>query len=458
MKSTSITVSSDIAIVGFGFSGLMTLANLIARAQTPLRIALVADDTRGWGLAYSTGHLRHLLNVPAQNMGAWADRPGDFAQWLGTVQAASAQQALGLGYLPGPEDFAPRALYAQYLATLRHGLTAAAEAKGVRLHFHAGEVVRMARDGAGWQLTTAPGERIHATQVVLATGNEVRPIFPSLQHDDLIQDPWTLARTQVERWSRKQPVVVVGTGLTAVDTGFTLRHLGFTGEIVAVSRNGLLPQPHIARAEPYEWTVLPQGSLSAMLGQVRRAVRQHVRAGHDWRGVVDGLRPHTVALWQAMTARDQSRFVRRLATLWNVHRHRMAPVISHAMQQEIANGRVRVVATRAMHAVTEDGALKISLRPRRGSPEILHPAAIINCTGPELNWAKSARPLLQQLLQDGLVEPHATGLGVVADAHCRIAPNLYALGSLMTGQFWESTAVPELRQQAAIVAEALCRP
>lgn len=36
-----------------------------------------------------------------------------------------------------------------------------------------------------------------------------------------------------------------------------------------------------------------------------------------------------------------------------------------------------------------------------------------------------------------------------------MAENLYALGGLLTGQLWETVAVPELRQQAALIAARL---
>lgn len=68
---------------------------------------------------------------------------------------------------------------------------------------------------------------------------------------------------------------------------------------------------------------------------------------------------------------------------------------------------------------------------------------------------------MKQLLAARLIEPHATGVGIAVDAQCRAwgeaYPQLYAMGALMTGQFFESTAVPELRMQACSIAEALCK-
>jgi uncharacterized NAD(P)/FAD-binding protein YdhS len=100
-----------------------------------------------------------------------------------------------------------------------------------------------------------------------------------------------------------------------------------------VSRNGLLPQAHAA-------TPLPPADLTALVSELvgapggvqarrlLRELRQTARAlsarGVDWRSVIDGLRPHTARLWQAMPAAERRRFLSRLRPFWEVHRHRMA--------------------------------------------------------------------------------------------------------------------------------------
>ena len=110
-----------------------------------------------------------------------------------------------------------------------------------------------------------------------------------------------------------------------------------------------------------------------------------------------------------------------------------------------------------MLEVRSDGAtLSVAMLGERFAP-----SRIINCTGMELNLARSSNPLLKQLLADAQVEAHANGLGVATDRYrCAwgvLHPNLYVVGSLLTGQLLESTAVPELRTQATGVAHALLR-
>ena len=415
----------DVAIIGFGFGGLMVLANLVRLATRPMRIAVLSPDLSGHGLAYSTRNPLHLLNVPVFNMSAWAHAQPDFVQWLATPAAVQAQQELVLAALPGPQDFAPRALYAHYLTHLKNHALAQVEKKSIHIDMLQQSVQQMQWKNDGWILDGI----IAAREVVLATGNEVKPFQ---------QNPWTLTQAQVDNFGSR-PIAIIGSGLTAIDTILTLRSMGYAGTITAFSYHGQLPQPHRRNVPPYTYDVgalYAQRSWSALMHFVREAARNAA----DWRSAVDALRPHTQALWQQLSPREQLRAARRLGTVWNNYRHRMAPEIDVRIQQEIAARKLRIIAS---HQALREA-------------EALAPACILNCTGPQMDWEKSGQPLLQQLLRDGRCIPHPTRLGAVADAQYRVGEHLHAIGSLMIGQFWESVAVPELRVQAARIAETLC--
>ena len=77
---------------------------------------------------------------------------------------------------------------------------------------------------------------------------------------------------------------------------------------------------------------------------------------------------------------------------------------------------------------------------------------MIDCTGPQLDWSRSRQPLLRGLLEHGVCARHVTGIGVAADDHHRVAPGIFALGNPLIGQLWESVAIPEIRDQAAVIA------
>ena len=54
-----------IAIIGFGFSGTMLLANLVRAVEAPLEIYIIDPALTARGMAYSTPYSEHLLNVPS---------------------------------------------------------------------------------------------------------------------------------------------------------------------------------------------------------------------------------------------------------------------------------------------------------------------------------------------------------------------------------------------------------
>ena len=419
-----------VAILGFGFSGLMVVANMVRGASRPLEVYIIDPHLKGLGIAYSTTHEGHLLNVPAGRMGAFADDVGGFHAWLQTqVNYKHFTQV----------DFVPRAIYGQYLQSIWRDTQEMAAQKKLHLRLVAASATHLSVSD-GLSVRTDRGDHIAVDAVVLATGHEMQPILSPLPAGNIVQNPWAAdALTDAKKWP--SPVILMGSGLTAIDVLLSLRAAGYAGDVVMVSRHGLLPQNHAPVREPYAfdgaaWRANP--SLTRWMQDMRRAVTTH-----EWRAVVDALRPHTPLLWQLLTTRDQQQFMRRLMAFWNVHRHRMAPEIAARVQAEMAAGKLRVVKHTQMAV-------------RMGNHTLTPDHAVINCTGPKMNVAKSAKPLLQQALADGMIEQHATKAGVAVDSEYRAwgaaYPHLSVIGPLMTGQFLESAAVPELRLQAAVIA------
>jgi uncharacterized NAD(P)/FAD-binding protein YdhS len=232
-----------------------------------------------------------------------------------------------------------------------------------------------------------------------------------------------------------QPVLLVGTGLTAVDVALTLTADGRrTAPVVAVSRRGLLPLTHTADATP---PTVPSLDDCATLRDVVRAVRAAAGEAGDWRPIVDGLRPLLDELWTALTPGEQDAFLRHLARPWECHRHRMAPAVA-----------ARVVELRAA------GLLEIRAGGVAAWPGLADFAAVVNCAGPG-RLPGAAGPLVGGLLAAGLarVGPHGLGLdidegGRLVGADGRAHDRIWVIGALRRGAQWETTAVPEIRAQA----------
>jgi uncharacterized NAD(P)/FAD-binding protein YdhS len=414
-------------------------------------------------VAYSTREAAHLLNVPAGRMSAWPDRPDDFVQWAGRrhgpVQAT---------------DFLPRAWYGEYV---RESLLTTAQQARAAAEFVVvfDEVRRVARHPAGgWMVHLGREPSVRADAVVLAIGHRP-PSDPaglrwSGPRTRYIADPWR--PFAVNRVGPDDPVLVLGSGLTAVDTVVSLAERARRAPITLVSRHGLTPQAHAAApATPTPLQALVDELLSAPGGvrartlchALRRQVRALAPSGIDWRSVVDGVRPHTAALWQALAPAERRRFLSRLRPFWEVHRHRMAGAVAERFFAMLDRGDVRLVAGRVESARADNDGVSLVVRERKGGRCVESYAAwVINCTGPLPSNRAESNPAIGSLLVGGWVCPDDLALGIATtEAGTAVAgdgrevADLFVVGTLRKPASWESTAVPELRQQAAAVADGV---
>ena len=111
---------------------------------------------------------------------------------------------------------------------------------------------------------------------------------------------------------------------------------------------------------------------------------------------------------------------------------------------------------------TADGATaRVALITQAG-PRALTASRIINCTGPEPDPFRSRNLLLLDLLAQGAAGADPLGLGLHVDEDSRLlnaqggpTKRLFAMGALTQGQFFEITALAEIRAQAERLAVTL---
>ncbi len=409
----------DIAIIGGGFSGLMTLAHLVAQGPAGARYAVFEPRVRlGEGLAYGTRQTVHLLNVPAAGMSAFGDNPEHLLRWLASPAGRAAAQDLDVAQSWTGGDYIPRALYARYLGGIAEETLRQAAAKDIAIDHIRAPAIDI--DGG----VRTDDDFYPARRVLLALGN-----MPARRAEaGVVTDVFNFDYSSLGQG----PVAIIGTGLTMVDTLLSLRAGGYQGKVVALSRRGQLPQAHDDSAFDYAsqapaLAAAPQ-KLFALMRAFRSEASSCMKAMGSWQPAFKPWRPHLPALWEGLSVRDKKRFLDRLFTLWGVHRHRMAGSIGAAVKAELAAGTLEI-----SRGSSASGFEKV-----------------FDCRGPGYDMTKVDSPLMQTLLKRGIVKPHATGWGIDP-----VAPPLYAVGTLLIGQRLETTAVPELRGQAKAVAGAL---
>ena len=436
----------DIAIVGAGASGTVVAAQL--RKRTAARIALIGNGTRpARGVAYDTPYQSYLLNVPAWNMSAFPDDTDHFARWL----AQHRPQATDT-------DFAPRTLYGAYLAEiLAEALRAPTPITPI-----AGEVVSVTRAEDHWRLQLTDGTALIARQVILAVGN-LPPNDPPGFSADLPgywSNPW--AADVATNLAPDAPVLIIGTGLTMVDVVLALRERGHRGPIAALSHHGRLYQVH-ASFTPRPLTLLIADSPQRALRWLRTEIERAQRGGNNWRAVIDSLRPHTATIWRSWSLAQRAAFLRHARNLWDIHRHRVPPQVGAQLDDLIAQGTLSIHAGRILSAEATPHGLRVNWRPKDSAIfQYFDVARVINCTGPNRDYGRVTTPLITSLREAGWLTPDPLKLGWVTDDDGRLidawgnpVAGLFTIGPLRIADLWESIAMPEIRVQAAALAELL---
>jgi uncharacterized NAD(P)/FAD-binding protein YdhS len=177
--------------------------------------------------------------------------------------------------------------------------------------------------------------------------------------------------------------------------------------------------------------------------------------------MMEGLRPITHDLWAGADTATRARWLRHLRPWWDVHRHRIAAPVAAALAALEAEGRLRIVAGRVHRIDTTAGGVTVDWSPRLGGEQPpLCGGWLIDCSGPAHDPA--ADPLSGPLITTGRarLDPLKLGLDLDEDGRVRGAdgrpdPRLFVLGPPARAAFWETIAVPDIRQRIEVLVDRL---
>jgi uncharacterized NAD(P)/FAD-binding protein YdhS len=418
-----------IAIVGGGASGLLVALNLARKSQDSLHITIVEPrNVLGEGIAYSTQDEGHVLNVPAGRMSAFMDHPEHFMQWMGCDK----------------NTFAPRRAYARYLQETLQSL----DLSKIKLRHIQDKAISVAQEGAEWKVVVAGGEELFANAVVLAIGHgesfQIPGVGKDLTSKRYLADPWRLTVSAVDGH-----LIGIGTGLTFIDHALTHIRRNSTNTVTGISRNGLIPEAHLAhRADPLEVPSIARENPEEM--------RRFIEEADDWRAAQDGIRHQLPDIWHRWNEQMKASFLDHDLRWWNVHRHRLAPEIAEEVRLAIDSGRIRVVKSGVSGVKEIDDGITVEL----STGESLKGDALVNCLGYRVAGEES---LIETLIASGLAQEGPLGLGVktdyprfnLLDGNGRPQENVFVIGPVLFGERFETTAIPELREQADLIAGQL---
>lgn len=454
-----------VGIVGFGFSGTLTAVHLIEKWQQPFELIVIDNNGAAKGIAYNAYSNKHILNVIAGKMSAYTHNPNHFVEW---VMQQDAYRQLDETIIANA--FLPRNLYGTYLDHIWESAKTLAAKKGILIDVIK-EKVNDLKIGASTTEIVLANSQIMVDACIIATGNQL-PRNPVIKNMDFyksgnyFQNPWQQA--SVANLSN-QPVLIIGNGLTMVDTVLAIQEQGYNGVIYTLSPNGFNILPH--RHNGLKYTKLAEEikddhSLNELATLVIKHIKQVRQFGISAEPVIDSLRPFTQKIWQRFSETERQIFMSRWRHLWGLARHRI-PMHSHDTLQKLKLNNKLIIISGNVKSITElEHCIIVDyIDKKTKTTKSIEVSRIINCTGPETDILK----IENSFLKNAVVQQHITQdplkLGInsntdtfeVINYKGQPVGHVYTLGSNLKGMLWESTAVNELRTQAENLAQTIVR-
>jgi len=306
------------------------------------------------------------------------------------------------------------------------------------------------------------GQTYLVDKVVLALGNHPPVPFAAASTVGVqcIQDPWDYSA--LKAIERTDPVLILGTGLSMIDTVLTLHHQQHQGKITALSRRGLIPLMHVTGKVSAPMLPSLPVSLRQLTKQIRSIAKTCMKTGGDWRAIITSLRLRVPACWQAASVRDKQQFLRHVLPYWNIHRHRVHQSIGQLLESLRAQHQLDILAARLVQVHAHQ--VEIQLR-HRSHTTLLPVKWVVNCMGPSLTVNADASALTTAVLKRGVAVMDALKLGFAIDLNGallnqtgKVSTRFFTLGAPSKGIIWESTAVPDIRKQCLTLAQHLLQP
>lgn len=455
-----------IGIIGAGFTGTMTAIQLIEKSSAALKIVLINErESLNKGIAYNPYSEKHILNVITGKMSAYSDKPDHFLDWI-----MARPDFLEKDKTLIANSFLPRKIYGEYLCEIwQQALKTAAEKK-ITVEVIDSFVIDLDTSDTGVSLWLDNDATFSVDECIIASGSNIprNPVIKNktfYQSKNYFQNPWKIE--SVKDTKKNTAVLIIGNGLTMVDTVLGLLEQGFKGEIFSISPNGFNILPH--RHNGLKYTKLTEELSEGLhLFELVKLVNKHIRMVREYgvsaEPIIDSLRPHTQKIWRSFSEKDKELFMFRLRHLWGVARHRIPLHSYDKIQQLRFDGKLHINSGKIIDMNETEKGIQIDYFDKKEhARKNIQVSRVINCTGPETDFLNLDKSFLKNCVLKGILVQDNLKLGIstnidtfqVIDAKGELHRNLFTLGSSLKGELWESTAVNELRGQADKLAEQL---
>ena len=454
---------NSISIVGGGFAGTLLARQIIERTKQYTIYLFNHTSELAKGVAYDCNQNTALLNVIASKMSAFPDDNENFLNWCLNHPNYKNESKSIVG-----SAFLPRKIYGEYLKAIWNETLLKAKEKGIEIIVIYKKVISIEKVENQFIVSTYE-QKIVSNSCVLATGNEI-PGKPKNCPDSLLTDsnffsnPWKIDFSKI---NYSLPVLIIGNGLTMVDTVLSLREHHFSQKIISISPNGFNILPHRNFNLDFKSqlaTIQTPISLLELVHLFNQEVKTLRKFGVSPEPIIDAFRPNVAKVWQQFSEEEKVKFMGRVRHIWGVSRHRIPFVSYDKIMKEQINQQLEILAGKLVELNQSNEGNKVTLWDKRlKSNKEFIVGSVINCTGPETKITATKNDLLKQLFVDGMISQDSLNLGLRTNTKTFRTINaenqenecLFTIGSLLKGELWESTAVNELKNQAKELAVLL---
>lgn len=500
-----------IAIVGAGFSGVATACQIVLQRLAPpgdelqrelrnmhggLRPVSITlyDPAEVGGSPYRDARAEHPTNIPVGRMSAFLNNSRHLLEWLNEKADKTGWPDEWRDKTWTVRDFVPRRLYRLYIQSILSELQQYAWFAGANVQLAESELAHLEVDEENLSayLTLAPsrdgtnpvlaayesgaGTTEEADLVVLATGHMDAPL-PGFVGKSATASPRLISHVyhQYERFGemgRQDSVVIVGTGLSAMDALRTLARQGHQGPVYLCSRHGSMHHPYPEGHQPSLYTVDPLDEarflLSVATAEGLKAwldahLAKGLRQGIESEYVLQALQQPMADCFRNLDQPEQEAFLGRYAGWLNARRIGMPTDMESVLNQ--LNVQIVTMNAGSLEHEGEKFILKGN-HSANGMPTGVYADHAIVATGLHMDYAKAAPDWLTELMENGTVVPHHLGMGLevshetgqVKRADGRLSRVLHVVGVMRLGATFENTGmlgvgqgVPELRRQAQVI-------
>lgn len=393
----------------------------------------------GAGVAYSTPHDCHLLNMRAATMSVYAEDPGHFVRWL-----AGREKAEGFD----GEGYVPRRLFASYLEEYYSEALGDARRAGIRVRTHRAAVSDCREDDHGVHVI-AGIDHFLVDYAFLCLGD-----LPSTEYLEFTKVPTYIHSmwqgSGLDGIDPDGTVGIIGTSLTAVDALLLLRRSGHRGEITCYSRRRLLPRVQGPRIE-YTLRHITIGHIEDLtlgftrkleLDEVAELFRRELEDGLGlaidwprvlvsrdtsfaenlvrdirlaengqtlWYSILDATSEVIPHVWRAMSSAAREEFMTEHISIWSMFRHCMPLENARRLRDMTAVGAFTLKSGLKSVSWDEDAEIFRLEGEQEGRGFVREAKYLLNATGTGFSLERSDSSLIQNMLMRGAIRPHPLG-------------------------------------------------